>query len=178
MLPEHVDDEAGALCEPVAVAVQVCKVGQVRMNQTVVVFGCGSIGLLCQAVAKAAGARLVIGVDVSEGRMRLAERLGWADGTFKSLAIERVEDGLRREEAEVEWNRKVAGRIKEMFGLGDGPDVVLECTGAQACIQTGVQLVRKGGTYVQAGMGREVWVLLSLCFAPAFFSLRSMLTGV
>lgn len=46
--------------------------------------------------------------------------------------------------------------IQEKFGLGDGPDAVLECTGAQVCIQTGAQLVRKGGMYAQAGMGREV----------------------
>jgi D-xylulose reductase len=156
VLPGHVDDEAGALCEPVAVGVQVCKVGKVGMNQTVVVFGCGTIGLLCQAVAKAAGAKVVIGVDVSERRMRLAEELGWADGTFMSPGLEGGSEGMSREDAEVEWSGKVAGMIKKKFGLGDGPDVVLECTGAQACIQTGVQLVKKGGMYVQAGMGREV----------------------
>lgn len=168
VLPRHVDDEAGALCEPVAVGVQVCKVGEVRMNQTVVVFGCGTIGLLCQAVARAAGAKMVIGVDVSERRMRLAEELGWANGTFMSPALEDVPpEGMSREDAEVEWSGKVAGMIKEKFGLGDGPDVVLECTGAQACIQTGVQLVKKGGMYVQAGMGREVSPLLrSPCFIP------------
>lgn len=76
MLPGHVDDEAGALCEPVAVGVQVCKFGRVGMNQTVVVFGCGTIGLLCQAVARACGAKLVVGVDVSERRMALAEEPG------------------------------------------------------------------------------------------------------
>ena len=176
MLPRHVDDEAGALCEPVAVGVQVCKVGEVRMNQTVVVFGCGTIGLLCQAVARAAGAKMVIGVDVSERRMRLAEELGWANGTFMSPALEDVPpEGMSREDAEVEWSRKVAGMIKEKFGLGDGPDVVLECTGAQACIQTGVQLVKKGGMYVQAGMGREVSPLLR---SPCFISQSPVVDAV
>jgi threonine dehydrogenase-like Zn-dependent dehydrogenase len=59
-------------------------------------------------------------------------------------------------DAEVEWSAKVADMIRKQFDLGDGPDVVLEATGAQACIQTGVQLVKKGGMYMQAGMGREV----------------------
>lgn len=155
-LSDHVDDEAGALCEPVAVGVQICKVGQVKLNQNVVVFGCGTIGLLCQAVAKAAGAKKVIGVDVSAKRMALATELGYADGTFASPPMGSVSEGLSKEDAEVEWSAKVAEMIKTEFGLGDGPDVVLECTGAQACIQTGIQLVKKGGMYVQAGMGREV----------------------
>ena len=55
-----------------------------------------------------------------------------------------------------EWSEKLAGLIKEQFELGDGPDVVLEATGAQSCIQTGIQLCKKWGMYVQAGMGKEV----------------------
>jgi len=60
-------------------------------------------------------------------------------------------DGVGAEE----WNEKVAGMIKEEFGLGEGPDVVIEATGAEPCIQTGVHLAKKGGMYVQAGMGKE-----------------------
>ena len=46
--------------------------------------------------------------------------------------------------------------IKSRFDLGpDGPDVVVDATGAAPCIQTGIYLCKKGGTYVQAGMGRE-----------------------
>jgi D-xylulose reductase len=155
-LAEHLTLEDGALCEPVAVGVQVCKVGQVKMNQNVVVFGCGTIGLLCQAVAKAAGAKKVVGVDMSEKRMALATELGYADYTFAPPMMGSMPECMSKEDAEVEWNGKVAEMIKEKFGLGEGPDVVLECTGAQTCIQTGVQLVKKGGMYVQAGMGREV----------------------
>ncbi|KAH0157749.1 hypothetical protein KCU67_g7789, partial [Aureobasidium melanogenum] len=39
--------------------------------------------------------------------------------------------------------------------LGEGADVVLECTGAEPCIQAGIFAAKKGGTYVQAGMGKE-----------------------
>ncbi|OKO90323.1 hypothetical protein PENSUB_13456 [Penicillium subrubescens] len=56
--------EEGALVEPVAVAVQITKVGAMKPNQTIVVFGCGPIGLLCQAVSKAYAAKKVIGVDI------------------------------------------------------------------------------------------------------------------
>ncbi|RDW92959.1 NAD(P)-dependent alcohol dehydrogenase [Aspergillus mulundensis] len=146
-LPYHMDLEEGAMVEPVAVAVQITKVGNVRPNQTVVVFGCGPIGLLCQAVSKAYACKKVIGVDISQSRLDFAQSFG-ADGVFlpppKPEGVE-----------ETEWSEKVASMIKEKFGLGEGPDVVLEATGAQACIQTGIHLVKKGGMYVQAGMGKE-----------------------
>ena len=147
-LPDHVTDEEGALVEPVAVAVQICKVADLRAGQTVLVFGCGPIGVLAQAVAKASGADKVIGVDISESRARFAREFG-ADGVF--LNTERPGQGVDP----VDFASAVAERIKAEHGLGEGADVVLECTGAEPCIQTGVFAARKGGTYVQAGMGRE-----------------------
>lgn len=140
--------EEGALVEPVAVAVQITKVGKVRPNQTVVVFGCGPIGLLCQAVSKAYSAKKVIGVDISHSRAEFARTFG-ADDVF-------VPPSKPVDTDEIAWSEEVARIIKEKFSLGEGPDVVLEATGAQACIQTGIHLTKKGGTYVQAGMGREV----------------------
>lgn len=142
------DLEEGALVEPVAVAVQITKVGNVRPDQTVVVFGCGPIGLLCQAVSKAYAARKVIGVDISQSRTEFALSFG-ADDVFIPPAKPEGTD-------EVEWSAELARIIKQDFNLGEGPDVVLEATGAYSCIQTGVHLAKKGGTYVQAGMGREV----------------------
>ncbi|KAK6383050.1 hypothetical protein LTS17_003720 [Exophiala oligosperma] len=156
-LPDHMSLEDGALCEPVAVAVQICKVGNVRAGQTVVVFGCGPIGLLVQCVAKAYAAKTVIGVDVSRSRMELAKSvLKCADGVFESKPMPRTELGEGdATEKESEWNARAAEEIKRTFDLGEGPDVVVDATGAQACIQTGVNLCKKGGTYVQAGMGKE-----------------------
>lgn len=50
----------------------------------------------------------------------------------------------------------IAAKMNEEIGLGDGADVVLECSGAEACIQLGVFAAKKGGTFVQAGMGKDV----------------------
>jgi D-xylulose reductase len=140
--------EEGAMVEPVAVAFQITKVGNVKANQMIVVFGCGLIGLLCQAVSKAYGAKKVIGVDISRSRTEFAKSFS-ADDVFvlPPLPADVLLEG---------WSEKLAKIIKETFDLGEGPDVVLEATGAESCIQTGVHLTKKGGTYVQAGMGREV----------------------
>lgn len=55
----------------------------------------------------------------------------------------------------MEHAEKVAAEIKQHFDLGEGADVVLECTGAEPCIQAGIYSAKKGGTYVQTGMGKE-----------------------
>jgi len=155
-LPDHMTLEDGALCEPVAVAVQICKVGNVRAGQTVVVFGCGPIGLLVQCVAKAYAAKKVIGIDVSKSRMDLAKSvLKCADGVFSPPPMPRTEGEAPDTDRESEWSASIAAQIKKAFQLGEGPDVVVDATGAQSCIQTGVHLCKKGGMYVQAGMGRE-----------------------
>jgi D-xylulose reductase len=98
-------------------------------------------------VAKAYGAKKVIGVDVVQSRLDFAKSFG-ADGVFMSP---KPEDGIDP----IEYSEKVAALIKKEFDLGEGPEVVLECTGAESCIQAGIFAARKGGTYVQAGMGKE-----------------------
>lgn len=135
------------MVEPVAVAVQIAKVADLRAGQTVLVFGCGPIGVLCQAVAKAYGAKKVIGVDVVQSRLDFAASYG-ADGVFLPPRAEAGADPVRHAE-------NVARIIKEKFDLDEGPDVVLECSGAEPCIQMGVFAAKKGGIYVQAGMGKE-----------------------
>lgn len=51
-IPDHMDMEEAAMVEPVSVAVQICKVADLKPFQTVVVFGAGPIGLLSQAVGE------------------------------------------------------------------------------------------------------------------------------
>jgi D-xylulose reductase len=145
------DMEQGALVEPVACAVQMTRVGNVRANQTIVVFGCGPIGVLCQKVSKVYGAKKVIGVDISQGRLDFAKAYG-TDHVF--LPPKKPADV----KTEMEWSEQLAKMIKKKFDLGDGPDVVIEATGAASCIATGIHLTKKGGTYVQAGMGKDVCI--------------------
>ncbi|KAG9577238.1 GroES-like protein, partial [Aureobasidium melanogenum] len=146
-IPDSMSMEEAAMVEPTAVAVQIAKVADLRANQTVLVFGCGPIGVLCQAVAKAYGARKVIGVDVVKSRLDFAKSYG-ADAVFLPP---KPDHGIEP----VEHSERVATMIKKELDLGEGADVVLECTGAEPCIQAGIFAAKKGGAYVQAGMGKE-----------------------
>lgn len=122
-----------------------------------VVFGAGPIGILVQSVAKAYAAKKVIAVDLSQSRLDLASKvLACADGVFMPPAPPAKPDGTAYSADEgSEFSAEIAQQIKDQFDLGEGPDIVIDATGAQSCIQTGVHLCKKGGTYVQAGMGKE-----------------------
>ncbi|KAI0008999.1 GroES-like protein [Xylariaceae sp. FL0662B] len=146
-IPSHMTAEEGALVEPVAVGVNVCQVGDVRGGQTVLVMGCGPIGVLCQAVAKAHGARKVIGVDISKTRAAFAKDFA-ADGVY---VVDHAVDAVDS----VDGARALGEKIVKQFDLGEGADVVLEATGAEVCIQAGIFACHPGGTFVQAGMGKE-----------------------
>jgi len=147
-IPDHMSLEEGALVEPMAVAVQVTKVAEVKAGQKVVVFGSGPIGVLCQAVSKAYGAKKVIGIDISQSRLDFAKTYG-ADGVFKPTKPDPSIDPVVASE-------QMAEAIKKEFDLGEGADVVLECTGVESCIQAGIFVAKKGGMFVQTGMGKEV----------------------
>jgi D-xylulose reductase len=147
-LPDTMSLEEGAMAEPVSVALAIAKTAELKAHQTVLVMGCGPIGILCQAVARAWGAAKVIGVDVVDSRLALAASYG-SDGTYKPERKAAGIDAMEHAEA-------TAADLKEKMGLGDGADVVLECSGAEPCVQLGIYAAKPGGTFVQAGMGKEV----------------------
>ncbi|PGH10169.1 chlorophyll synthesis pathway protein BchC [Helicocarpus griseus UAMH5409] len=140
-LPDHVGLEEGALMEPLAVAVHVTRQGRVGPGDKVVVFGAGPVGLLCCAVARAFGASVVIAVDIQPARLEFA----------RGYAATGVYEPAKGVEASVN-----AERLREMHGLGRGADVVIDASGAEASVHTGIHVLRTGGTYVQGGMGRDV----------------------
>ncbi|GAD92227.1 D-xylulose reductase A [Paecilomyces variotii No. 5] len=145
-VPDSMDLEEAAMVEPVSVACAIAKTADLRAHQTVLVLGCGPIGVLSQAVAKAYGAKIVVGVDVVQSRLDVAKSYG-VDHTFIPPRAEPGADPM-------EHAATVAKVMHEKFGV-DGFDVVLECSGAEPCIQLGIYAAKMGGTFVQAGMGKE-----------------------
>ena len=140
-LPDSMSLEAGALVEPASVAVHIVRQGQVKPGSNVVIFGAGPVGLLCAAVARNFGAAKIVMVDIQEERLKFAQK--WIAGGVEIVVPSRVP---AVETAEV---------IKKQAGLPEGADIVLDASGAEPCIQAGIHVTRMGGTYVQAGMGRD-----------------------
>ncbi|KAE9969345.1 hypothetical protein EG328_006935 [Venturia inaequalis] len=107
--------EEGALVEPAAVAVHVCKQASVKPGDNVLVFGAGPVGLLCCAVSRAFGARKVVSVDVNEERLVFAKGYA-ATHVYRSQRVGPEEN---------------ARMLVEEAGLGEGADVVIDATGAE-----------------------------------------------
>lgn len=138
-IPADVSLEEAVLVEPLGVAVHVVRLADVRPGQEVVVMGSGTIGLLCAAVAEAFGASKIVVVDVLDRKLEFAS--GFIDcETFKPDTAASAEDN--------------AARLLREHKFGEGVDSVLECSGAESSMQTGIHVLRLGGTYVQAGVGK------------------------
>lgn len=153
-LPPNMNAEDGALIEPVAVAVSICKTAGLKAGQTVLVFGCGSIGVLTQAVAKAHGVK-VIGINRSSPRALFAKSFGpcRADDVFvPKQSSAPVANSINA-------SRDVADQIIRKFDLGDGADAVLECTGAESFIQAGIF-----ATHWEGPMFKQVLTKRMPCF--------------
>ncbi|KAI6249085.1 putative D-xylulose reductase A [Erysiphe necator] len=148
-LPPCVTQQEGALIEPLAVAVHIIKQARLKPGQSVVVMGAGPIGLLCCAVAKAFGASKIVSVDIQSSRTEFAIQFS-ATHTF-------IPDRVSAEEN--------AARIIKQAVLGNGADVVIDASGAEPSIQTSLHIVRRGGVYVQGGMGKPDinFPILALC---------------
>jgi len=130
-LPESLSFDHAAMIEAVSVAVHAVHLTPFTAGDTAVVVGCGMIGQLTIQAAKAAGFAQVVGVDVDDARLAVAQSAG-ADAVLNS----RTSD--------------VPAEVRALTN-GRGADAVLEAVGMTAPIQTAISAVRKGGTVTLIG---------------------------
>ena len=135
-LPDELsDEEATPINCGVATMIAVTEAAGIRMGQTVVVQGLGLLGLYGAAIAKARGARAVIGLDTVAERRERAHRFG------VDLAL----DPVTMDKAEL--LRQVRAICRP-----EGADAVLEVCGVPEVIPLGIEMLRIGGTYVLGGV--------------------------
>lgn len=125
-----------ALVEPLSVGFHAVARGRVTREDTVVVFGCGMIGLGAIAAAGLELGATVIAVDVAAGKLPLAQSAG----------AKHVIDASRE---------NVAERIRELTG-GNGADVAIEAVGAAATYRLAIDVVAFTGRVVYIGYGKEL----------------------
>jgi (R,R)-butanediol dehydrogenase/meso-butanediol dehydrogenase/diacetyl reductase len=132
-LPDVVSDQAGALIEPLAVALYALERSMAGVGSSVVILGFGPIGAAAATVASAIGHSVLV-VELSEGRRKRAEELGFAIldpcGEPRDIA------------------RAVRART------GGGAEVVLECTGSADSIANAPEMTRRGGSIVVVGIAK------------------------
>ena len=86
-LPDNVSFEAGAMIEPTAVCLHAIKKAKINEASRVLIFGAGTIGLLCAMWAKAFGAKDVFFSDIDKKRMDFARGLGFSPYNTEEVDI-------------------------------------------------------------------------------------------
>jgi len=130
-MPDSVTFDEGAMCEPLSVGIHACNRAGIKIGTHVLITGAGPIGLVCLLAAKAAGATVIVLVDVKEDRLEMARKLG------ATATISATKDVL------AEINRQQLGPI----------DVTIECSGAEPAIKTAIKVTKSGGVVVLVGLG-------------------------
>lgn len=129
-LPEDLSDDAGALLEPLGVAIHAVGLGHVRPGCDVLVVGAGPIGVLALQVARQSGAARVFVVEPLEHR--------------RATALEHGADGA--------WSPERGAEAVLDVTAGRGADVVIEMAGTDAAIATAVAACRPGGRVALGGI--------------------------
>jgi threonine dehydrogenase-like Zn-dependent dehydrogenase len=133
---ERISDSEAACLQSLSDSVAAVETAQLRMGDTVLILGQGSMGLECLQIARLCGAGLTITVDVREEACRISRELG-ADHAL---------DGRTGD---------VVARVHELTD-GNGADVVFECAGGSPkqglaghrTLTQAVDAVRSGGKIV------------------------------
>ncbi len=133
-LDEAIPEHYAAILDPLGNAVHTVLAGAIA-GQTVLVTGCGPIGLMSIAVAKACGSSTVFATETNEHRRLMAEEMG-ADHVINPFSENPVK------------------KILDATG-GTGVDVLLEMSGQPAAIQQGFKALRAGGRASLLGIPTE-----------------------
>ncbi|NOZ68041.1 MAG: alcohol dehydrogenase catalytic domain-containing protein [Deferribacteres bacterium] len=124
-LPDEMSYEEATFIEPLACVVRGQRLARIKPGHTVLVIGSGISGLIHISLARALGAGRIMASDITEYRLRAAERVG-ADAVINA-------------------EEDVAGRLKEL-NEGRLADIVIVCAGALSASTGALKCVDRGGT--------------------------------
>ena len=124
-----------AMAEPLAVTLHATQHAGEMLGKSVLVTGCGPIGVLCVLAARRAGADLIVATDLSDYTLSMAKRAG----------------------ADITLNMAVAADALDRFKAEKGAfDVLYECSGAQAALTGAIAALRPGAIILQLGLGGDM----------------------
>jgi L-iditol 2-dehydrogenase len=109
---------------------------KIQFGETVVVIGCGPIGMFMLQGARLKNPKQVIAVDLSEHRLEVAKDLG-ADVVVNPAKEDAVD------------------KIKSLTEEGIGCDVVLEAAGSNKSVRSAVNMLRRGGRLMEFSVFAE-----------------------
>ncbi len=135
-LPDSISDAAGALLEPLGVALYAVDCAPLKPGMSVGVFGCGVIGLCVIQVAKEAGAAAVFATELPGPAHRIKAANSFGASVYEARGGKEAEDIL-----------KATG--------GRGVDVAFEAAGDPGAVEAAVAAVKPGGHLIMIGIPRD-----------------------
>ncbi len=131
-----ITNSEAACLQSLSDSVAAVETAEIRLGDSVVIFGQGSMGLECLQIARLSGAGLIMTVDVREESCRMSKELG-ADHALNAQSCD------------------VVSALRELTG-GNGPDVVFECAGGSPkqgmagtqTLRQAMEVVRSGGKII------------------------------
>ncbi len=170
-LPAEMSWEQAAMVEPLAVSMRAVNRSPLKLMDTVVIVGAGTIGLLALVMAKLKGAGKIIISDLSAHRLELALRLG------ANVAVNVQDQDLVQ--------------VVRTHTDGVGVPIVIEAVGAAATVRQALSVVHPGGHITWIGnsqpevtlnmqtiVTREITITGTYCYNDEFErALQAIYTG-
>ncbi len=128
-VPTQITTRQAVYIEPLACAIHAVQRGQIELGDTVVIAGCGPLGLGMVAAARLKNPGCLIALDLRPNRLEVAKKCG-ADLVLNPDEVDVV--------SEV---RKLTGDY--------GCDVYIEATGNPQAVPQGLRMIRHLGTFVE-----------------------------
>lgn len=135
-VPKAIPHHHAVFIEPLACSIHAVERGDIQYQDTVVIAGCGPLGLGMIAAAKMKGPESIVAIDLNDDRLELAKRCG----------------------ADIGLNPRKTDVVAEVKALteGYGCDVYIEATGHPSAVEQGLYMIRKLGTFVEFSVMREL----------------------
>ena len=121
---------------------------KLKAGSSVVVLGCGGVGLNVINACAISGAASILAVDINPNRLELAKQFG----ATNVMLADKADKGLSQ----------LAIKVKKLFD-GRGADYAFECTATPALGAAPLAMVRNAGTAVQvSGIEEEITIDMRL----------------
>lgn len=136
-LPDAIDDELGAILDPLGNAVHTALAFNI-VGEDVLVTGAGPIGIMGAAVARHVGARHVVITDMNPERLRLAAEV--ADVVPVNIGEQKLRE------------------VMDRLGMKEGFDVGLEMSGSPAALDQMIDHLVMGGRVALLGVPAQPFI--------------------
>lgn len=134
-VPRTITPRQAVYIEPLACAIHAVQRGNIELGDTVVIAGCGPLGLGMVAAARLKNPGLLIALDLRDNRLEVARKAG-ADLVLNPDKVD------------------VVGEVQKLTD-GYGCDVYIEATGHTGGVIQGLRMIRRLGTFVEFSVFNE-----------------------